>query len=55
MRAHSHMLTDGDVERGEPNGVVERLVLVDGEKLSMDGIFEKACEAILEVLKPRNG
>ena len=55
MRAHSHMLTGGDVERGEPNGGVERLVLVDGEKLSMDGIFEKACEAILEVLKPRNG
>ncbi len=51
VRAHSHMLTDGDVERGEPNGVVHDLLLVDCEAITMDEVFEKSCEAVVASLK----
>ncbi|KLO09152.1 P-loop containing nucleoside triphosphate hydrolase protein [Schizopora paradoxa] len=51
VRAHSHMLTDGDVENGKPNGVVENLLLVDCEAMSMDDVFGKSCEAIVSSLQ----
>ena len=48
VRAHQRMLTDGDVENGSPDGCVERLLLLDSEKMSMDEVFEKCCRAVFE-------
>ena len=47
------MLTDGDVENGKPNGVVDRLLLVDCEAMSMDDVFERSCEAIASSLQTK--
>jgi hypothetical protein len=52
VRAHEHMLSDGDVEKGTPNGVVKELVLIEGEELGMDEIFERSCEAVEKVSVP---
>jgi len=49
VRAHERMFTDGDIERGQPNGNVPGLVLIDCEKLDMDKVFKRACEAVLDV------
>ena len=49
VKAHERLLTDGDVERGLPNGTVKDLILIESEKLTMDEVFEKACEAIVGV------
>ena len=48
VRAHSHMLTDNDLEHGVPNGKVSNLLLIDAYEVGMDDIFRKSCEAILE-------
>ena len=45
-RAHTRVFEGGDIERGAPSGFVERLVLIDGDKEKMEGVFEKACEAV---------
>ncbi|KAH8119621.1 P-loop containing nucleoside triphosphate hydrolase protein [Phellopilus nigrolimitatus] len=49
IRAHERIVEGGDVEAGAPSGFVKRLVLIECEKISMDEVFEKACNAILEV------
>lgn len=46
VRAHTRVFEGGDVGRGTPSGFVERLVLIDGDKEQMEGIFERACEAV---------
>ena len=51
VRAHKHMLSEGDVEGGTPNEVVKDLLLLEGGKLSMDEIFERSCEAVLKASK----
>lgn len=49
VRAHEPIFTDGDIERGQPNGTIQGLVLIDCEKLEMDEVFKRACEAVLDI------
>lgn len=49
VRANKRVFVDGDVENGAPSGFVERLLLVDAERMSIETVFDKACEAIAEV------
>ena len=49
VRAHEQVFVGGDVEEGVSSGFVERLQLIDAEKMGIDEVFEKACEAIIEV------
>ncbi|KAI5118192.1 hypothetical protein M0805_005547 [Coniferiporia weirii] len=49
IRAHERVFSGGDVEAGAPSGFVERLVLIETEKTSIDKVFEEACGAILGV------
>ncbi|THH09450.1 hypothetical protein EW145_g2016 [Phellinidium pouzarii] len=42
VRAHERVFSDGDVEAGASSGFVQRLTLIESDRMSMDEMFEKA-------------
>ena len=51
LKAHADMFIDENVESGESAGKVPGLVVIDGERCDMAGIFDKACQAVEERLR----
>lgn len=45
------MFVDGDLDHGVPNNFVPNLVLIDGEEVSMDDLFERSAKAIWDVFQ----
>lgn len=51
VRAHKRLFVDGDLDHGVPNNFVQNLVLIDGEEVSMDDLFERSAKAIWDVFQ----
>lgn len=51
VAAHAGMLEGGDVEHGQPNGVVPELILIEGLDMKMGDMVEKVCARLADKVK----
>ena len=49
VAAHQDIVEKGDVERGESNGRVSGLVIIEGLEMSMSEMVEQVCGRVLAV------
>jgi len=51
VNAHKDMLKDGDVEKGQSNGKVAGLVIIEGLEIDIDQMLDQVCAMLQKVVE----